>query len=376
MKKTVSLVLALLMLLSIVGCGGKTVEGSKSSWVTYKEAYGSVKSDSGTDVLVYSYQQPVLNSKASGANIINTKLNDATTAFLYGSGGVQELTDLAKMDYKETWFTCYSLTRDVSVARMDDAVISFRYSDYSFSGGMHGYTAEYGVTYDMVSGVQLRLEDLTDDAPILREACRQYILEQVEDEASEWKDGLLPNYTAYLDSVLNNWVFTEDGLQFIAQPYVIAAYAVGTLRFTVPYAYIEDVLKDKFLPEKRGHGGGTMEMSVVSDSEPAPTNFHIDTDGMMLLVRVNGTIYDFSVEGVGVYPGDGTMVYYLTQQSLYSPKISSESFGLQVNVPDGRPATMIRWRDGEGKESRYLLVYDGKDGRVLMQTVNNPLTRD
>ena len=377
MKRFLGMFLAVLMLLTAAGCGGgNSGDVSKSTWITYKEGFEHVKNDAGTDIMVYSYQQPVINSKASGANIINTKLSDSTSAFLYGSGGVQEMTERAKGDWNLAGFTCYSLTRDVSVARADDAVVSFRYSDYSFSGGMHGYIAEYGVTYDMVSGVQLSLDDLTGDSHVLREACRLYILEELEAEDSPWKDGLLPNYTAYLDTVLENWVFTDKGLQFIAQPYVLAPYAAGTLRFTVPYEYIEDVLKDKWLPKDRGHGGGTIEMSVVGDSQPAATNFSFDSRGMNLLVRVNGAIYDFSVEGVNSYPLDGTMVYYLTQQYLYSPKISSESFGLQVTVPDTRPATMIRWRDGEGKEYQYYLTYDGKDGSVVLQGVAPQLRRD
>ena len=377
MKRGIAILLAAVMLLSVAGCsGGEKIAASTGTWITYKEVFDHVKNDAGTDIMVYSYQQPVIMSSASGTNIINTKLNDATTAFLYGSGGVQEMTELAKMDWKESWFTSYSLTRDVSVARADDAVVSFRYSDYAFSGGVHGYIAEYGVNYDMVSGAQLEFRDLTDDEWALREVCRMHIMAELEDEENALKDALMPNYTQYLDLVLKNWVLTDEGLQFIAQPYVIAAYAVGTLRFTVPYEKIAHVLEKKWLPEDRGHGGGTIEMTVVTDAQPAPTNFSLDGQGMSLLVRVNGTIYDFSVEGVNSYPSEGTTVFYLTQQHLYSPKISSESFGLQLSIPDTRPNTMIRWKDGDGKEYQYYMTYDGVNGGVIMKGAAPQLSRD
>lgn len=376
MKRMVAILLAAVQLLTLSACTMTGSGAGDSAWITYEEVFNRVKNEENKDILVYSYQQPILSQGFSGANLINTKLSNATTAFLYGSGGVEEMTELAKMDWRESWFTCYSLTREVSVARVDETVASFRYSDYAFTGGVHGYTAEYGVTYDMVSGEQLSLANLTHDEWALKEACRRYIRGVLESSAEEYKQGLFPDYEQYLDTVLKNWVLTDEGLQFIAQPYVIAAYAAGTLRFTVPYSEIGDVLDEKWMPAERGHGGGTIQLTVVDDPEPAPTNFHIADEGVSMLVRVNGTIYDFSVEGVNSYPSGGTTVFYMTQQHLFSPKISGDSFGIRVSVPDTRADTMLRWKDGDGKEYQYYLTYDGKDGNVIMLEANPRLERE
>jgi len=372
-----AILFAAVLLMGLTACGGiGESSGMKSDWVTYEEVYNRVKNHNQDDILVYSYQQPILTAKSDGANIINTKLNDATSAFLYGSGGVQEMTELAKMDWRESWFTCYSLTRAVSVARLDDAVVSFRYSDYAFTGGVHGYTAEYGMTYDMISGEQLSLASLTKDEHTLREICRQYLIDLLSDEDTYYKDMLFPDYENYLDVVLKNWVLTSEGLQFIAQPYVIAAYAAGTLRFTVPYKEISHVLDEKWFPADRGHGGGSVEVYYEEDAPAGAANFVMDEQGSKMEIRVNGAIYDFSVEGVNSYPSGGTTVYYYTQQHLFSPKISSESFGLQVSVPDTKPATMLRWKDGDGKEFQYYLIYDGKNGGLLLLEANPQLTRE
>jgi len=375
MKRMVAALLAAVTLLSLSGCAGGGTSAGKTDWVTYQEVFDRVKNEENKDILVYSYQQPVLSEGFGGANIINTKLGNSTTAFLYGSGGVEEMSALAKMDWKESWFTCYSLTREVSVARVDETVASFRYSDYAFTGGVHGYTAEYGVSYDMVSGEQLSLGSLTHDEWALREACRQYIIELLGDEENPVQ-GLFPDYQEYLDVVLKNWVLTDKGLQFIAQPYVLAAYASGTLRFTVPYESIAHVLDEKWMPADRGHGGGTIQVKAVQDGTPVDNSFVIDDEGMSMVVRVNGTVYDFSVEEVSSYPAGGTMVYYMRQQHLFSPKVSSDSFGLQVSVPDTYAETMLRWKDGDGKEYQYYLTYDGKNGGVLLQEANPQLTRE
>lgn len=377
MKKTVAMLLVTVLLLGLTACGSSGSEyASQSDWITYKEVYDRVKNDNGEDILVYSYQQPVLQVDAPGANLINTKLDNATTAFLYGSGGVQEMTDLAKMDWKEAWFTCYSLTRETSVARLDDAVASFRYSDYAFTGGVHGYTAEYGMTYDMVSGEQLTLASLTHDEWALKEVCRQYLTEALADEDAAYYNALFPDYKDYLDVVLKNWVLTESGLQFIAQPYVIAAYAAGTLRFTVPYDRIAHVLDEKWIPAAHERGDSSVEVSVVEEVPNGMTNFVISDTGMQFVVKVSGTVYDFAVEGVNSYPSAGSTVFYMTQQHLFSPKITSESFGLRVDVPDTKPTTMLCWKDNEGNTFQYYLTYDGENGGVVMKAANPQLTRE
>lgn len=377
MKKWIAWVLLLALLMGMTACtNADDASESKSDWVTYKEVFDRVKNDNGEDILVYSYQQPVLQSVSAGSNIINTKLDNTTTAFLYGSGGVEEMTELAKMDWRESWFTCYSLTREVSVARLDDAVASFRYSDYAFTGGVHGYTAEYGLSYDMVSGEQLSLASLTHDEWGLREVCRQYLLEVLENEELEYRNALFPDYKNYLDVVLKNWVLTESGLQFIAQPYVIAAYAAGTLRITVPYERIAHILDEKWIPADHGRGDSSVEVRTVDSFQNGLTVFDISSDGVPLVLTIHGTIYDFSVEGVNSYPAGGTNVFYMTQQHLFSPQIASESFGVRVSIPDTKPDTMLRWRDNEGNEFQYYLVYDGKNGGVLMQVANPQLERE
>lgn len=375
MKRVTALLLALVLLLSMTACSGVEYVGTKSSWVTYVEVFDRVKNEENRDILVYSYQQPVLSDDFSGANIINTKLNNATTAFLYGSGGVSEMTELAKMNWKESWFTCYSLTREVSTVRVDDVIASFRYSDYAFTGGVHGYTAEYGVSYDMGSGQQLSLADLGSDEWALKETCRQYMIGLIENLDAEYRQGIFSDYQQYLDSVLKNWVMTHEGLEFIAQPYVIAPYAAGTLRFTVPYEALDGVLDEKWIPAARGVGGATIEVTAADAGQSVPIHFAIDSEGMNLLVRVNGTLYDFSVEGVSSYPSGGTTVYYMTQQHLFSPKISSDSFGLQVNVPAGKAETMLRWKDGNGKEYQYFLTADAEHG-VALTEVNPQLEQE
>ena len=84
MRKSVAMLLVAGLLLCLFGCGSKSVQAASGVWVSYREDAGSVKSEDDTEIFVYSYQQPVLQGSAPGIHMINTKLDNATTAFVYG----------------------------------------------------------------------------------------------------------------------------------------------------------------------------------------------------------------------------------------------------------------------------------------------------
>ncbi|MBR4078360.1 MAG: DUF4163 domain-containing protein [Oscillospiraceae bacterium] len=373
MRKSVALLLIAVLLLCLFGCGSNREQAAGGVWVTYREDGGTIKSEDHTEIFVYSYQQPVLQGNAPGIHMINTKLDNATTAFLYGSGGVEEMTELAKMDWQESWFNCYRLERKTSVARLDDAVASFRYEDYAFNGGVHGNTFEYGMTYDMVSGEHMTLASLTEDEAGLKLVCRQHLLDVLGAEDFPGRENLMAGYEQQLDSVMKNWVLTDEGLQFIAQPYIISSYAMGTLRITVPYEKIAHVLLEKWHPSAKGHGGGTVSVTTVDSPQPAAVNFVTDADGESLVMKVNGTIYGFSVEEISAGKQRGAMGPTVEKQLLYSSVVASESFGLRAEVPEEGATMLLRWHDGSGTEYRYLLTRDTKHGAALTE-LEMPIT--
>ena len=43
------------------------------------------------------------------------------------------------------------------------------------------------------------------------------------------------------------WYFNREGMVFIAQPYMLAPYAYGTIFFTVPYADLTGVVDSQWL---------------------------------------------------------------------------------------------------------------------------------
>ncbi len=359
MKRFLCLVLAML-LLTAAGCSpSEPVEATDNTiWVTYEVFSGTVVGDTNALLLEYGYRHPVLSAGAA-VKVINTKLDNATTAYLYGSGGVQELTELARSNGGKSWFVPYELHRRVAVTRADATVIGFRYSDYSFTGGLVGSTTETVVTYDAATGQQLSFADLSDDADGLRAYCHACLLELLESEVYA-EAGFLPNYTVHLDTVLNNWALTAEGLEFIANPYILTSNDSGVMRFTIPYKDLEGMVHEKWLPEPHS-GSGSLSLGLTgSDKE-----FALVREGERVVIRISGTVYDFSAERVETVAVRDTAEARLTEQYLYSPEITDKSIALTIPTVGSTPDTLIRCRSGDGTEHQFYIAKTDKGWELI-----------
>ena len=366
-KRIFALFCAILMLFA-AGCTGPTEPEpiDTTAWVTFRTVSGTVVSDDNAVLFEYAYSHPIL-STGSTAKVINTKLDNATTAYVYGSGGVEELTKRAKLDSKNSWFTTYSLQRNVSVARADSRVIAFRYSDYFYTGGLVGTTTETVTNYDAVTGQPLSFANLSDDPQGLRAYCRACLLETLSSDA--YADaGLRPNYAAQLDTVLDFWALTATGLEFIANPYVLTSTDSAVMRFTIPYEDLDGMLADKWMPEPHSGNGGLSLGLTGSDRD-----FQLTEEGDRLVIRVSGTVYDFSVEQVTTVTIGERTVRRMGQQYLYAPELTDRSIGITIPAVGSTPDTLIRCRSANGTEHQFYIAKTDKGFELV--SPNEPLIR-
>lgn len=119
--------------------------------------------------------------------------------------------------------------------RADGRIISFERSNYSNLGGVHGNTYVSGLNFDTRTGARLTLDDIAEDKESFLAAAKEYVLSLCESDA--YKNRLMPRYEDYLNDILQDdlWYLDEEGITFIANTDTLAAYAEGTLQFTVPY---------------------------------------------------------------------------------------------------------------------------------------------
>ena len=145
-----------------------------------------------------------------------------------------------------TWIT-YCDELDAEVVRADSHVLSLRVDVYTYTGGVHGYYYSYGISYDAETGERLGLKNLSAGVTDLSSYVRNIILTLCQTE--EYKDLLYEDYKPYINDVIqdSHFYFTDDGLTFVAEPYLLGPYAAGQIEFPISYEDLSGVVKDIYL---------------------------------------------------------------------------------------------------------------------------------
>ncbi len=116
----------------------------------------------------------------------------------------------------------------------------------SFTGGAHGISNRQPVTFDLHTGREITINDMTDDYRGLCGAVGTEILRQIQEQTEA--QGGTPYFKDY-EEVVPQWInrsvfFEEEGLQVVFGAYDIAPYAAGEQAFHIPYQIIDTYLND------------------------------------------------------------------------------------------------------------------------------------
>lgn len=216
-----------------------TEEESAESRVTisYEALPNDRTLEDGTIIVSAFYQRPTVTVEGNedAAAAIKQEFDSDEEAF-YIRG--DELETEAKAYFTEgTGEVIVPYANEVKYTdkRADGRIISFERSNYSNLGGVHGNTYVSGLNFDTRTGARLTLDDIAEDKESFLAAAKEYVLLLCESDA--YKNRLMPGYEDYLNDILQDdlWYLDEEGITFIANTDTLAAYAEGTLQFTVPY---------------------------------------------------------------------------------------------------------------------------------------------
>lgn len=216
-----------------------TEEESTESRVTisYEALPNDRTLEDGTIIVSAFYQRPTVTVEGNedAAAAIKQEFDSDEEAF-YIRG--DELETEAKAYFTEgTGEVIVPYANEVKYTdkRADGRIISFERSNYSNLGGVHGNTYVSGLNFDTRTGARLTLDDIAEDKESFLAAAKEYVLLLCESDA--YKNRLMPGYEDYLNDILQDdlWYLDEEGITFIANTDTLAAYAEGTLQFTVPY---------------------------------------------------------------------------------------------------------------------------------------------
>ena len=285
--------------------------------VSFEETNDEIKADDGTLLLENSTSMPVVTIE--GADDIAAKIN-ADIETHYNLSADEETLEMAKSDYESSladedgsWFRGYAQSVTADVTRMDDSVLSLELTSYLDMGGAHGNYGVVGLNYNVKTGELISLEDLAEDYAAFHATALDYIVNLAE--TPTYQEKLFGPSKDDLDSALfewGSWVFTQSGISFFADPYVLGPYAAGEIYFRLPYEKAYDLgLKDDYR-----YDGNFMEERYYTS--------HYDTDTMETVI--DGTPeYNFDLNGDGTEEG---IAFY---GQIYSTESESEKYGLYID---------------------------------------------
>lgn len=233
-------------------------------WQMYEESFCA---EDGTELAVTAWKLPKLvGNSFPGQEKINAafleameqtlkqvKQEEADEEEMYRDGCVYAMAKSAyewnKEDAEEfgtkQQFIPYSYERGYELMRADDEVISFKSITATYLGGAHGSLVTAGENYDAQSGEKLLLSDIWTDETLFRNTCKREILALAEQMIKTQGDIFFSDYKESVPQLIEDglWYFSENGLVFISQEYMLQPYAAGTVEFEIAYDKLEGCLK-------------------------------------------------------------------------------------------------------------------------------------
>lgn len=263
MKRMMSVILALTMLLSLAACGGEKTEQPTGdeivcSFFVLSEPYEQeYKAEDGTTLAQCHYEFADLeithdlaaaNAQMFAAqqtfnNAMEQHRNEQIDFFT-------QLCDAAREDYEYAsengleWHAYVDeMTMDI-VYQTDGGLLSIYASAYCHTGGAHPTNGFATWNYDLNEGKFLQYSDFTDDEEAFRAAVANEILAQIDEEG--FVEGLFEDYEASVEELSYADVcFNADGMLVCFPEYILGPHSAGLQIFTVPYHRIAGLLSER-----------------------------------------------------------------------------------------------------------------------------------
>ena len=396
MKKTISLILALCLCVSLTACVSEpeptavpTTEPTVPTTVPPTDAPTAAPTESSaTDPTEPSVNMEIYEIPMAAISLTEqtevTFGKDSTTVFEYTYQNVRlilpdaemaltvNLDILNRIDATKT--TASDIMNDAVAAnpqypyyfsivyepqRMDTAVLSLFGRQTVYSGGS-ALNSGHGLTYDLATGSVLTLEDVLADGVTADTLCPLVInaLAALPAETYLFDDYVTTVENRFSGDFLQDgsWHLAETGLCFTFAPYEVAPNSAGFVHAVIPYEQLTGILEDAWFPPEQVTPNGTLRVDTFSqeaaDSIETFAEVNLDRGSDMYLLTTDGMIYDLVIES-GIRRSNG----FTPQATVFRANslIPANAVTLQATA-DTLALLRITYTGAEGPVEVYLSI--------------------
>ena len=235
----------------------------------------------------------------------------------------QEILEDAKERYQENpeYTGTFSDAESWYVQRADGHIVSLLGVHSGYIGGVHGYEGFSGMSYDPVSGKELKLSELVTDAGAFQEIVREGIYSSYSDV----EEDLVERYFANTAMDEMTWTAGYEGITCYFDAYTLGPYASGYQTFLVPYEGNETLFAQAAADAAQDYGTefpSDHSMKIGGRKICVWENRDYQTDSINgVTIVLDGEKYDFddTVYGYAVSPAylktDGEEYLYIQYSS-------------------------------------------------------------
>lgn len=143
-------------------------------------------------------------------------------------------------------FRTYQVLQTFETPYNHASLLSIYYDRYEYTAGAHGNTTQFADTWQLSTGVRLKLSDFFEGSyykSVIFDYITNDITRQIREGNTYYFDDYVKNVFRYFDE--SNYYLTDTGIAIFYPLYTIAAFVQGIPTFIVPYGTFGGSLKKR-----------------------------------------------------------------------------------------------------------------------------------
>ena len=245
--------------------------------------------------------------------------------------------------------------------RLDSGVLSMFGSHVSYSGAVHAGAIFQSVTYDLITGKVLTLDDILTDTATSDRLC-QLVVDALlpQQDTAQLFEGFEVTVAERFGKQYrkdNDWYFSGEGLCYYFSPYEIGPYSAGAIVAEIPYSKLVGIVHDAYFPTEKESASGRIHAKRFEDMTNNEfsqfAEIVLSENEEKILLYTDDPVYDIRIESGTLSLDDDVFTPEYTIFSAYGLS-SGNAIMVQANISNTQPTLRLRYRTGNSIQYQYL----------------------